>query len=86
MCLRKQKPINYNNKRENANQVQHDYEVGHYAYNLRDGNYDKLEGDKLGPFIITKLHTNYSVIIQRGITNEQINIRHLATHFGYPPT
>ena len=31
MWLRRQKLINNNNKRENAKQVEHDYEVGHYA-------------------------------------------------------
>ena len=43
MWLSKQEPINYNNKRENKKRVQRDYEVGHYAYILRDGNYHKLE-------------------------------------------
>ena len=39
MWLRIQKLIIYNNKRENANQVQHDYEVGHYTYITRGVNY-----------------------------------------------
>ena len=47
MWLRKQKIINYNNKRENAKRVEYDYEIVRYAYILRDGNYRKLEGDKL---------------------------------------
>ena len=50
MQIRKQQIINYNNNRENVNRVQHDYEVAHYAYILRDGNYRKLEGEKLGKF------------------------------------
>ena len=56
MWLRKKKLINYNNRRENTKRVQHDYEVGHYAYILMDKNYYKLEGDKLGPFRITHVH------------------------------
>ena len=44
MWIRKQKLINYNNKRENAKRVQYDYEVSHYAYILGGGNYHKLEG------------------------------------------
>ena len=42
MWPRKQKLINYNNKRESAKWVECDYEVGNYAYILRDGNYRKL--------------------------------------------
>ena len=38
MWLRKQKLIKYYNKHENAKRVEYDYEVGHYAYILRDGN------------------------------------------------
>ena len=46
MWLSKQKIINNNNnKRENEKWLQHDYEVGHYAYIIRDGNYRKLEGE-----------------------------------------
>ena len=44
MWLRKQKLINYKNKRKNSKLVKYDYEVGHYAYIIRDVNYHKLEG------------------------------------------
>ena len=60
MWLRKKKLINKNNKRENAKRVEYDYEVSHYAYFIRDGKYRKLEREKLGPFIITQVHTNGS--------------------------
>ena len=86
MWLRKQKLVNYNNKHENEKWVQYDYEVGHYASILRDGNYRKLEGEKLVPFRIIQVHTNGSVKIKTGIVNGQIKIECLAPHFGDPPT
>ena len=86
MWLRKHKLINNNNKRENEKRVQYDYEVGHYAYILRDRNYCKLKGEKLGAFIMTQVHNNGSVRIKRGIVNERIHIRRLTPHFGDPPT
>ena len=52
---------------------------------LRDGNYHKLEGDKLGPYRVTEVFTNNTVRIQKGIMNERINIRRLSPHFGQPP-
>ena len=55
MWQRKQKLINNNNNCENTKRVEYDYAVGHYAYILRDKNYRKLEGEKLGPF---KNHTS----------------------------
>ena len=79
---RKQKRINYDNIRENSKRVSHDYQVGEQAYILRDGNYRKLEGDKLGPYPITAVFTNGTVRIQKGIVNERINIRRLTPHFG----
>ena len=84
--LRNQNIISYNNKRENAKQVEYDYAVGHYAYILRDKNYRKLEGERLGPFRITQVHTNGYFRIQRGIINAQINTRRLTHHFGDPPS
>ena len=86
MWLRNQNIISYNNKRENAKQVEYDYAVGHYAYILRDKNYRKLEGERLGPFRITQVHTNGYFRIQRGIINAQINTRRLTHHFGDPPS
>ena len=68
--LIKQKVSYYNNKRENAKQVQYDYEVVHYAYILKGRNYLKLEEDKLVTLRITQVHNNGSVGIQRGIVNE----------------
>ena len=60
---KEEKYINYNNKCENSKQLEHNYEVGHYAYSLRDRNHRKLEGEKLLPFRITQVHTNGSVKI-----------------------
>ena len=86
MCLRKKKIINYKNNSKNAKRVQHNYEVVHYTYFLRGGNYYKLEGEKLGLFRIIEVYDNGSVRIQRGIVDEKINIRSLTPHFGDTPT
>ena len=81
----KQKRINYDNARENSKRTPHDYRVGEMAYILRDGNYRKLEGDKLGPYRITEVFTNGTVRIQKGAVNERLNIRRLTPHFGAAP-
>ncbi len=81
----KQDRILKDNARENSKRTPYDYKVGSYAYILRDGNYRKLEGDKLGPYEVTEVFTNGTVRIQKGIVNERINIRRLTPHFGEPP-
>ena len=86
MWLQKQKIININNKCENTKQVEYDYAVVHYAYILRGRNHRKLEGNKLGPFRITNVHTNGYFRIQWGIVNEQINIQRFTPYFVDPPT
>ena len=83
---KEEKLINNNNKHENSKQVEYTYEVGHYLYILSDGNYKNLEGEKLGTFRITQLHTHGSVRIRRVIINEQINIWHLTPNFEDTPT
>ena len=79
------KKINYNNKSENTKRVQYDYDVGHYTYILRDGNFHKPEGDIFVLFRITQMHTNGPIRIQIGISNEKINIRRLTPYFGDTP-
>ena len=44
---------------------------------LRDGVVRKLDRRKTGPFRITQVFTNGNVMIQRGITQERINIRRI---------
>ena len=83
---KEKKLTNNNTKRKNANRVEYDYKVGHYAVILRDRNYRKLEGEKLEPFRITQVHTNGSDRIRRGIVNDIINIPPLTPHFGDPVT
>ena len=41
----------------------------------------KLNGPKLGPYLITEIYTNGNVRIQRGVVSERINIRRLEPHF-----
>ena len=81
----KQSRINLDNARENSKRVPHDYQVGDYAYIVKDGVYRKLEGDKEGPYRVTQVFTNGTVRLQKGVVNERINIRRLTPHFGDPP-
>ena len=83
---KEEKSINNNNERENTKQVAYNYEFVHNPYIIRDRKYRKLEGEKLGPFRITKVHTNVSARIQQIIVNERVNTRRLTPQLGDTPT
>ena len=74
---RKQKIINKNNIRENKTRIDHTYEIGDQVVikNEQSSKYGKQAYD--GPFLITKVNTNGTVNIQKGITNDVWNIRNI---------
>ena len=61
---RKQKLINYNNKRENAKCVKHKYQVGDKVLMQRTDSSRKLERPYDGPFQITEVFSNGTVAVQ----------------------
>lgn len=73
----KQKKIDDNNRRENQTRIDHDYSVDEYILIKNDERTPKLMNQTTGPFKITKVHTNGTVTIQRGVITERINIRRL---------
>ena len=63
--------------RINARRVSHDYAVGEKVY-YRNFARDKLEAVRFGPFEILRVHTNNTVTIRRGLTEERVSICHLS--------
>ena len=72
---RKEKLIKYNNQKENAKRVKHEYHVGDKVLMQRTNSTRKLERPYDGPYEITDVFTNGTVAVQKGIVNERVNIR-----------
>ena len=77
----KQRQVDIDNVRENANRVTHDYAMGDLVYVERTGIYRKLDYKKQEPYKITEVFTNGTVRLKRRKDNERINIRRLKTQF-----
>ena len=60
----------------NARRVSHGYAIGDKVY-YRNFDRDKLEAVRFGPFEILHVHTNNTVTICRGFTEECDSICHL---------
>ena len=78
---RRQKFVDQNTARENARRIDFDYAVGQQVLVRKDGILRKAESRYLGPYVITSVHTNGTVRIQRGAMSERINIRRIAPFF-----
>jgi hypothetical protein len=78
---RRQDLVDQNNARENARRIDFDYAVGQQVLVRKDGILRKAESRYLGPYVITQVHTNGTVRIQRGTISERINIRRLTPFF-----
>ena len=74
---RKEKLIKYNNQKENSKRVKHEYRVGDKVLMQRTNSTCKLERPYDGPYEITKVFTNGTVAIQKGVVNQRVNIRHV---------
>ena len=77
MQKNKEQQIIRDNIRENLKRIDYDYKVGDKVMVLQSGVVRKLDRRKKGPFRITQVFTNGNVMIQRGITQERINIRRI---------
>ena len=76
-----QRQVDIDNVIENSRQVTHDYKIGNRLYVKMAGIYCKLDYKKKGPYIITEVFPNFTVIVQQGQVNEKINIVRLKPHF-----
>ena len=74
---RKAKESLKSNIRENSKRSNYKYVVGDYAYVTTTDIKRKMSGQNEGPFRVNVVCTNGTVKIQRGSTEEQINIRRL---------
>ena len=64
-----------NTDRENAQRSDFDYALGGLVLVRKDGILRKAETKWTGPYIITAVHTNGTIRIQRGALSERQNIR-----------
>ena len=78
---RRQDLVDQNTAKENTRRIDFDYAVGQRIIVRKDGILRKAEDRYSGPYVITQVHTNGTVRIQRGTMSERINIRRIAPFF-----
>ena len=78
---RRQLLVNQDCEKKNSRRIDFDYAVGQKVLLRKDGILRKAEDKNDGPYIITQVHTNGTVRIQRGTISERINIRRLSPYF-----
>ena len=78
---RRQALVDQNCLRENKRRINFDYAVGQKVLLKEDGILRKAQDKKTGPYVITQVHTNGTVRIQRGTVSERLNIRRLTPYF-----
>jgi len=78
---RRQDLADQNTAKENTRRIDFDHAVGQKVIVCKDGILCKAEDRYSGPYVITQVHTNGTVRIQRGTMSERINIRRIAPFF-----
>jgi len=63
-----------NDSRENSKRVEHDYTIGDIV-SLVKADLSKAESDREGPYTITHVHTNDTVMVRKGRVEKRRNIR-----------
>jgi hypothetical protein len=76
---RKQRTIQYNNKRENNKRIQHKYKVGDQVL-MRNKLARKLELPYKGPFNVTDVFRNGTIRVQIGPVEDRVNIRNVTPY------
>ena len=65
----------------NERRIDFDYSMGEKVLLTKDGILRKVEDKNKDPYLITQVHHNGTVRIQRNTINERINIRRLSPYF-----
>ena len=71
----KRKQIARDNARENAVRIDHEFKVGDRVLRIKQGIRRKFSRKKTDPYQILAIHSNGTVIIQKGITQDRLSIR-----------
>ncbi|MFM7186493.1 MAG: hypothetical protein ACKO14_01615 [Armatimonadota bacterium] len=71
---RKKRRIESNNSNENRKRLTHDYKVGERVL-ITKADHNKMEPSLEGPYLITRVHCNGNLTIQKGVTSLRLNIR-----------
>ena len=82
---RRQKLVDQNNVWENKNRVDFDYRTGQKVLLRKEGILRKAETRYEGPYVITEVHTNRTIMIQRGSWSERLNIRRVTPYYEKSP-
>ena len=77
---RRQVLVERNSARENKRRIDFDYAFGQKVLLIKDGILRKAEDKHEGPYVITQVHTNGTVRIQRGSVSERLHIRRLTPY------
>lgn len=86
IALRKQEVINKSNSKENKKRLEHEYKVGDKVLLEKGGIQPKMAAPREGPYRITKVSTNGTVRIQKGVVTQRVNIRRLTPYFERRPS
>ncbi|GFH49966.1 hypothetical protein CTEN210_06442 [Chaetoceros tenuissimus] len=74
---RKRKQIARDNERENAARISHQYKVGDRVLKTTNRILRKFSKKKSDPYQIIAIHTNGTVTIQKGVTQDRLSIRRI---------
>lgn len=76
--VKRQLQINKDNERENKRRIKHNYNVGDKILVTDPISIKrKLDKAKEGPFIVTRVHKNGTVRIQKGAVDETLSLRRI---------
>ena len=81
VAQRKQDKIYKSNQRKNANRKSHTYKVGDKVLLEKPGKIQKMTAPRTGPYSITKVSTNGTVVIRKGVVHQRVNIWRLTPYF-----
>ena len=77
----RQEAIIKNNIRENKSRIYHEYKAGDKVLLTKPGIVRKLSAPRTGPHEVLGVYPNGTVLLQRGVIQERVNIRRITPYF-----
>ena len=80
IAQQKQNSINNSNFKENKKRIKHVYKEGDKVLLNKPGILRKMSTPRTGPYLVQKVFTNGTVLLNQGTVSQRVNIRRISPY------
>ena len=80
IAQQKQESINKSNFQESKKRIKHEYQIGDKVLLTKPGILRKMSNPRTGPYLVKRIFTNGTLLIEQGAVLQRVNIRRVSPY------